>query len=624
MPAESAACLEGETVSIRILAWMAPALLVLHLGSALAGPQLPAPQFSDPQRLPRLMKALPQIEQMMEDRMLDAGIPGLAYGIVIDGKPVLLKGLGTREQTGGAVDADAVFRIASMTKSFTGLAILKLRDAGKLQLDDAVSRHVPELARWQPPTRDSGPITIRQLLAHLGGLPEDNPYGDRFLDISPRDFSAWLAKGVPFSTAPGQGFEYSNLGYMILGQVVTQVSGRPYQHYIREEILKPLGMSNTFWSPANVPRERLVRGYRKEGDSLMAEPMLEDGVGGAMGGLMTSARDLSRYVAMMLSAFPPRDDVETAPVLRRTLREMQSGLGAPAITAMRPLAGGPVIARARNYGFGLGLTDDCRWGQELAHSGGLPGFGSHMLWLPEHGVGVFVMGNLTYAPAGGLARQALQILFDTGALQAREAQPSAELLQIAQDTTALVNQWSDTRAAALAASNLFLDRSLDKRRAEILAMREGLGACRPGPLKAENALRGKLRIDCDQGWLDATLTLAPTQPPLIQHLEMQASRPASAELMQMATALTRAHINGGSDLRLAPGLRRADLAITLQANQMTHGSCTLGEQTGGNGDTRARFKLSCERGSAELSLSMERSRLSRVIFTEPEGGRCMP
>lgn len=609
----------------RVLAWTLPALLALQLcGNSLASPQLPPARFSDPERLPRLLKALPQIEQMMRDRMQDAGIPGLAFGIVIDGEPVLLKGLGLRDQEGHAADADTVFRIASMTKSFTGLAILKLRDAGKLRLDDPVSLHVPELVRWQAPTRDSGPITIRQLLAHLGGLPEDNPYGDRFLDISPRDFSAWLAKGVPFSTAPGSSFEYSNLGFMILGQVITKASGRPYQHYIREEILRPLGMKASSWGPSEVPREQLALGYRKEGDKLMVEPLLADGVGGAMGGLLTSARDLSRYVAMMLSAFPPRDDAETSPVLRRTLREMQAGLGAPAISAMRPLAGGPLNARARNYGFGLSATDDCRWGTELAHSGGLPGFGSHMVWLPERGVGVFVMANLTYAPAGGLARQALQLLLDTGALQAREAQPSPALLRVAQDTAALVDHWSDASAEALAAFNLFLDRPLDKRRSEIAAMREGLGSCKFGSFKAENALRGKLRIACEHGWLDATMTLAPTDPPLIQHLAMQATRPASAELVEMARALARAHANGGNDLRLAPALRRADLAIALQANQQVHGACTVGEQIGGDGKTTARFKLSCERGGAELNFGVEAGRLSRARFTEIDGGSCMP
>lgn len=155
-------------------------------------------------------------------------------------------------------------------------------------------------------------------------------------------------------------------------------------------------------------------------------------------------------------------------------------------------------------------------------------------------------------------------------------------------------------------------------------MREGLGACKAGPLKAENALRGKLRITCEQGWIDATLTLAPTEPPLIQHLEMQATRPASSEISQMARALVRAHINGGNDLRLASSLRRTDLALALQANQATHGACSLAEQVGGDGETRARYKLSCERGGAELSLALDQGRLSRATFNEPEGASCMP
>ena len=285
-------------------------------------------RFVDAERKQKLLQALPRIETLMSDQIKEMGIPGLAYGIVIDDEVVLAKGLGLRDVTTGApVDADTVFRIASMTKSFTALAILKLRDAGKLSLDDPVGRYVPEVGTWQLPTNDSGPITIRHLLSHTAGLPEDNPQGDRVLDMTPEGFSAWLKAGIPFASATGSEFEYSNLGFMILGSVVTRVSGRPFQTYVTEEILLPLGMRSTYWSLAAVPKDRLAHGYRKDKESLVAEPMLEDGAGAAMGGLMTSSRDLARYVAMMLSAYPARDELERAPALRRTLREMRGGYG---------------------------------------------------------------------------------------------------------------------------------------------------------------------------------------------------------------------------------------------------------------------------------------------------------
>ena len=140
------------------------------------------------------------------------------------------------------VTADTVFRIASMTKSFTAMAILKLRDEGKLSLDDAVSRHVPALANLPYPNKDSPEITIRHLLTHSEGFPEDNPWGDRQLAQSDATMRAWMSAGIPFSNAPGVAFEYSNYGFAILGQVVASASGRPYDEYVRDRILLPLGM----------------------------------------------------------------------------------------------------------------------------------------------------------------------------------------------------------------------------------------------------------------------------------------------------------------------------------------------------------------------------------------------
>src|SRR5262249_21939050 len=150
------------------------------------------------------------------------------------------KGFGVRDVASGApVDPDTIFRIASMTKSFTALAILKLRDDGKLGLDEPAARYVPELTSLPYPTRDAPPITVRHLLSHGAGFPEDNPWGDRQLPLSNEAFRALLTKGISFSHAPGTDFEYSNLGFMILGRVVTRVSGVPYSEYVTKEILAP-------------------------------------------------------------------------------------------------------------------------------------------------------------------------------------------------------------------------------------------------------------------------------------------------------------------------------------------------------------------------------------------------
>src|ERR1700726_2950014 len=156
------------------------------------------------------------------------GQPGLAYGIVLGGELVHAVGLGQRHVGGPPPDADTVFRIASMTKSFTASAILALRDDGVLKLDDAAEEYVPELRGWPSVTPDSARVSIRHLLTMTAGFPTDDPWGDRQQGLPLADFASLLAGGVSVNWAPGTRFEYSNLGYAVLGMVMTAASGVPY------------------------------------------------------------------------------------------------------------------------------------------------------------------------------------------------------------------------------------------------------------------------------------------------------------------------------------------------------------------------------------------------------------
>ena len=606
----------------------AGALAVLFLVSAAgarAGEDVPAARFADPARREKLVRAFPAIETKMAEQMRELSLPGLVYGVIVDGELVLVGGLGHRDiETKAPVDADTVFRIASMTKSFIALAVLKLRDEAKLDLDDPVARHVPELAALPPPTEDSGPVTIRQLLSHTAGFPEDNPWGDRQLDASEEELSALLRQGLPFSTAPGTAFEYSNYGYAILGRVVSRASGMRYQDYVDREILKPLGMTSTFWDPREVPRERLTGGYRRQDKEFAAEVPLGDGAFGAIGGLLTSARDLGRWVALMLSAWPPRDDPERPPALRRTLREMQQGSAVPTIFVNRTVPGAPLTVRFASYAFGLFSIGDCRFRPAVSHAGGLPGFGSDMRWLPEHGVGVFAMANVTYAPAGRLTREMLTILADTGALEPRRPVPAPALRQAIEETARLLDVWDDARAQALAAENLLLDQSLQERKEAIAKLRDGLGACRMDDVKAENALRGRFRMSCDKGWLDATLTLAPTQPPKVQALSVTGGRPLSEGMSRAVEAVLGAVVRGGQDLRPAPSLDRAALGALLADVRLHHGTCRAGAPLEGDGTARTVVKLDCDRGPLELSLHLDGDQVSEVRFDRPAGVVCPP
>jgi CubicO group peptidase (beta-lactamase class C family) len=527
-------------------------LLVLALSfGLLAGPQAgtPLPQgpssfkapparFTDPDRRTKLAAAFAEIDTMFRDFAARSRVPGAAWGIVVDGELVHTGAHGFRElDTKAPVNPDTVFRIASMTKSFTAMAILSLRDEGKLSLDDPAERYVPELKALTYPTTDSPRITIRHLLSHSEGFPEDNPWGDQQLKVADAEMARMLRGGIPFSNAPGVAYEYSNYGFAILGRIVTRASGMPYNDYISAKILRPLGMASTTMEPSKVAADRLAHGYRWEDDRWKEEPLLADGAFGPMGGMLTSVRDLSRYVGALLAAWPARDGGEGGPIRRSSLREMQQIARFGGASASRDAAGALQLT-ASGYGYGLGISQTCAFRHVVAHSGGLPGFGSLMRWLPEHGVGIIAFGNLTYTGWGRVANTAFDALAKTGGLQPRAMQPSPALVEARNAVSQLIARWDDGLASAIAAENLFMDESSDRRRAQLEALHAKVGSCtadRDRFDSVENALRGRWTVSCERGALEAAITLAPTMPPKVQYLSVRPAPPAGTPRGQACT-----------------------------------------------------------------------------------------
>jgi CubicO group peptidase (beta-lactamase class C family) len=520
-------------------------MLALCCIAGIEAAAIPPPQFADPQRRAKLAAAYPDVDRILREYVERVHVPGAAWGIVVDGELAHAGAAGYRDIAAKApVDADTIFRIASMTKSFTAMAILRLRDEAKLSLDDPAERYVPELKALKYPTTDSPRVTVRHLLSHSEGFPEDNPWGDRQLGVSDAAMAQMMTAGIPFANAPGVAYEYSNFGFAILGRIVANVSGRTYDDYVSDHILKPLGMTSTTLHVGKVPTHRLAIGYRWEdgtgpgggrgaaASGWIEEPMLPHGAFGAMGGMLTSVRDLSRYVAAFLSAWPPRDGAETLPIRRASLREMQQPWRPSTTRVMRAASGATQLSSA-SYAFGLNVTQTCDFRAIVAHSGGLPGFGSVMRWLPEYGVGIIAFGNLTYTGWGGASADALAALQRSGGLQPRVVQPSKELIDARNDVSSLVARWDDRLADRLAADNLFLDRSKERRRAEIEALRAQVGACTPPDRfdAVENALRGDWTMTCERGKLQVAITLAPTTPPLVQFLSVRPAPelPARAE-----------------------------------------------------------------------------------------------
>lgn len=469
-----------------------------------------------------IAEVAPQLDAIFAQAKEEAHVPALVYGVVKDGELVLFKAMGDRDigtPQIEPIDGDTRFRIASMSKAFTAAAILKLRDEGRLSLSDPAVKHVPELANWQKPTGDAPEITVGDLLHHTGGLVEDNPWGDRQQDLPEAAFSQMIAGGMDFATTPGTRYEYSNYGFALLGRIVSNVSGKPYQDYIREEIMLPLGMTSTGYDVLASPPQARAIGYRWENGGFRREPDMPDGAFGAMGGVETTANDYAKWMAFLLSAWPASDAPEAGPLSRSSVREMVKWVALrPGYD--RPANLGPPCRVGQGYGMGLVVYDDCQLGRVVQHNGGYPGYGSTMQFMPEAGIGMFSFNARTYFSNSGGVRQALHLLRNAGLAPDRAIEVSAGLAS-AYGFARSAWEKGDPEAAPLAV-NVALDRDIADRRAELAALKREVGGCdTSAAISPISAMEGTFEWSCERGTISGRVQRAPITAIELQVLDFR-------------------------------------------------------------------------------------------------------
>jgi CubicO group peptidase (beta-lactamase class C family) len=567
------------------------------------------------------------------------GQPGLAYGIVLGGELVHAAGLGQRHVGGPPPDADTAFRIASMTKSFTASAILALRDDGALKLDDPAEEYVPELRGWPSVTPDSARVSIRHLLTMTAGFPTDDPWGDRQQGLPLEDFAHFLSGGVRFNWAPGTRFEYSNLGYAILGRVVTAVAGAAYPDYIRHRLLHPLGMLRTGYEAEEfeTPGEQVTgsagtaRGYRRTPDGWAEVAFDPAGAFAPMGGIFSCVTDLARWVAGFAAAFPPGKP-ETAsahPIRQATRREMQlpqvlTGWDKP---ASFPGDAAPALSA---YGFGLFVEDDPAFGRIVSHSGGYPGFGSNMRWHPASGTGVIALGNSTYAGMMTLATRLLDVV-----LRHREPPghgyavalapagkhgtgPWPETLAAREAVSALLRSWDDTQASRLFSPNVAQDAPFDERREVIAMIRERIGDFGDdGGRRPEFDTPAHCRwwLAGERGVVQAQIQLNPERPPRVQSLTLAvppaAGSPLGGTLAGVVAWLNGNDGNDGTDrywpdsIPVAETVDAGLLARRLRMAAVWAGPARLGAYRAGDGGASVAVELVGEHATLTLTLVVD-------------------
>jgi len=456
------------------------------------------------------------LHDQMSRHRVDHELPAVVYGLVHRGELVCV---GTAVDSGHPpVDEATRFRASSLTKSITAATVLVLADRGVLDLQDPVVDHLPQAATLSAATPQA-PVRIAHLLAMTAGLPTDDPWIDELDDLSSEALLDMVAAGVVSVRPPGTEYEYSNVGYALLGSVISGVTASDFRDVIAEEVLRPVGMDD---SGFDVPADGIrVAGHRfVDGDTqiMPREDEIPLGAFAASGGLWSSVRDLARW----LGAIDAGVAGERGPLPSHVIREMAAPRTLVRLDRRR--VADEDIAVAHGYGMGLFVSTYSDVGRVYFHQGGSPGFGAEMRLHPASRWGVVAMANRGYPSLQHPARRTLQGIvgpdLDRITHDAALRSLLPETIAAMDWAEALLASWDDEAFALRGASTLDrqLPRSVRRSRFESVALDRGPFARDTASLRSASPAHALWRVEGRRGdaWLE--VLLAPTQPFRVQHL----------------------------------------------------------------------------------------------------------
>jgi CubicO group peptidase (beta-lactamase class C family) len=347
----------------------------------------------------------------------EARLPGLAVGVVRDGALAWTSSLGFAERaTSRPVAPETLFRIASISKSFTATAILQLRDEGRLRLDDPLVAHLPEARAITNPFGPIEDVTIRRLLTHTAGMPIGDTPDPNLWEIRYRREDEMLADlaHLTLPARPDTAWRYANLGYQLLGAVVGRVSGEPYEDYVRRAVVGAAGLASTTFDPTDEFLERAATGYgpSRYDDDVAVSPPFDPATIAADAGLWSTVEDLARWVAVHSRIGEDDKRGEGDRILDGpTVREMQR----PAVLADAEWT------YAQGFGWGSIRLGDAIW---AGHTGSLNGFRAIVRFRPADGLGVIALANGSARP-NALAHEIAGIVLEAHRAAARPAAAAA-------------------------------------------------------------------------------------------------------------------------------------------------------------------------------------------------------
>jgi len=395
------------------------AVIALSLSPALGAVAPPTAPLTDP----RVQEALARLDEQLAATVRRLNLPSLTAGVVYDQELIWSKGYGYADlQQKIPADAQTVYDIGSMTKLFNAAMLMQLRDAGKLNLDDPIEKYLPEF-RLHSRFPDSSPPTFRQVVAHVGGLPREyETDGTTATEVRQPPAAEVLAglKQKELAYPPLTEIHYSNLGIYLMGQALQRAAGQPYKDYVREHILRPLGMTRTDWDLTEEMKGHYAVGYLPAGPdgSRQVGPLWIAGdFGMPAGGLCSSVQDLAKFVSLQFHGGPAGGSQVLS---GSTLREMRAPI---------------FLSDDWHSAFGVGWGLDLRGGRlTVGHGGGNPSYCSYLRLVPDLKLGVVIFINQETPeqyPIGDRALETLMPAFE--AVKAnRDAEDHKRLLKVAE------------------------------------------------------------------------------------------------------------------------------------------------------------------------------------------------
>lgn len=330
-----------------------------------------------------------EIDNLAEHSMKAFDVPGIAVGIIKDGKIIHSKGYGLRSlNTQKPTDENTLFGIASNSKAFTCTALGILVDEGKIKWDDKVRDHIPEFKLYSPYVTEE--FTIRDLLTHRSGLGLGA--GDLMFFPDSSDFELkdiiynlrFLKQVSGFRTK----YDYDNLLYIVAGEVVTRVSGKSWDDFVQERIIQPLGMSKTATSFDRLKdKSNVIDGHAAVNGKVQVIARSTVKVGHAAGGVNSNITDLCKWVQLWLNKGKYGDGLSKKLFSENVYREITS-----AQTIIQVGGPGPYNTHFAAYGLGFFLSDEKGY-KKVTHTGGLEGMVTQITMIPELNLGIIVLTN---------------------------------------------------------------------------------------------------------------------------------------------------------------------------------------------------------------------------------------